>query len=98
VKERLVANVQPQGTAIVGVDDGWSRAIADHIEQAGKRVVRVSVKRPLADGVTVEREAIVRASGGARSEIASVGGIGSLRGCTMRRTPAARRPAHWRSA
>jgi UDP-N-acetylmuramoylalanine--D-glutamate ligase len=80
VKERLVANVQPQGTAIVGVDDGWSRAIADRIEQAGRRVIRVSVKRPLADGVTVERETIVGASGGARSEIASVGGIGSLRG------------------
>ncbi len=25
VKERLVAGVRPQGTAIVGVDDGWSR-------------------------------------------------------------------------
>jgi UDP-N-acetylmuramoylalanine--D-glutamate ligase len=80
VKERLVANVQPQGTAIVGVDDNWCRAIADRIEQAGKRVIRVSVKRPLADGVTVEREMIVRASGGARSEIASISGIGSLRG------------------
>jgi UDP-N-acetylmuramoylalanine--D-glutamate ligase len=80
VKERLVANVQPHGTAIVGVDDNWCRAIADRIEQAGKRVIRVSVKRPLADGVTVEREVIVRASGGARSEIASLSGIGSLRG------------------
>jgi UDP-N-acetylmuramoylalanine--D-glutamate ligase len=80
VKERLVANAQPQGTAIVGVDDNWCRAIADRIEQAGKRVIRVSVKRPLADGVTVEREVIVRASGGARSEIAGLSGIGSLRG------------------
>src|SRR5438105_3487273 len=50
VKARLIAAVQPQGTAIVGVDDGWSRAAADRIEQAGKRVVRVSVKQPLADG------------------------------------------------
>src|SRR5215469_5606129 len=51
VKERLVAGVPPSGTAIVGVDDGWSRAAADRIEQAGKRVVRVSVRNPLPDGI-----------------------------------------------
>ena len=68
------------GTAIVGVDDGWSRNIADRIDQAGKRVVRISVKNPLPDGIYVERETIVRAAGGARSEIARIGGIGSLRG------------------
>jgi UDP-N-acetylmuramoylalanine--D-glutamate ligase len=38
------------------------------------------VRNPLADGVYVERETIWRASGGARSEIARIGGIGSLRG------------------
>jgi UDP-N-acetylmuramoylalanine--D-glutamate ligase len=80
VKERLVAGVQPQGASIVGVDDGWSRATADRLEQAGKRVVRVSVKNPLPDGVYVEHEMIIKASGGARSEIARIGGIGSLRG------------------
>src|SRR6185437_9374987 len=56
VKERLIARVQPQGTAIVGVDDIWSRAAADRIEQAGKRVVRVSVKRPLAAGISVDHD------------------------------------------
>jgi UDP-N-acetylmuramoylalanine--D-glutamate ligase len=80
VKERLVAGVQPQGASIVGVDDGWSRAAADRLDQAGKRVVRVSVKNPLPDGVYVEHEMIIRATGGARSEIARIGGIGSLRG------------------
>ena len=81
VKERLVAGVQkPDGTAIVGVDDGFSRNTADRIEQAGQRVVRVSVKNPLPDGVYVERDIIWRASGGARLEIARIGGIGSLRG------------------
>src|ERR1700733_12597408 len=63
VKERLVAGVQPQGAAIVGVDDGWCRNIADRIEQSGQRVIRVSVKNPLADGIYVERETILRASG-----------------------------------
>jgi len=38
------------------------------------------VKNPLADGIYVERETILRASGGARSEVAKIGGIGSLRG------------------
>jgi UDP-N-acetylmuramoylalanine--D-glutamate ligase len=80
VKERLVAGVQAGGAAIVGVDDGWSRAIADRLDQAGKPVVRVSVKQPLADGIYFEHETVVRASGGARSEIARIGGIGSLRG------------------
>src|SRR5262252_1998733 len=80
VKERLVAGVQPQGTAIIGVDDGWCRSTADRLDRAGKRVVRVSVKNPLADGIYVEHETILRASGGARSEIARLGGIGSLRG------------------
>ena len=80
VKERLVAGVQAQGTAIVGVDDIWSRASADRIEQAGKRVVRISVKNPLPDGIYVDHEAIWRAAGGARNEVAKIGGIGSLRG------------------
>jgi len=80
VKERLVAGVQEKGTAIVGVDDIWCRNIADRLDRAGKRVVRISVRNPLADGIYVERETIVRASGGARSEIARIGGIGSLRG------------------
>jgi UDP-N-acetylmuramoylalanine--D-glutamate ligase len=80
VKERLVAGVQPQGSAIVGVDDGFGRNIADRLDRSGKHVVRISVRNPLADGIYVEREVIVRASGGARSEIARLGGIGSLRG------------------
>src|SRR6201998_1382762 len=80
VKERLVAGVGPQGTAIVGVDDIWCRAAADRIEQAGKRVVRISVKNPVPDGIYVDHETIWRASGGARSEVARIGGIGSLRG------------------
>src|SRR6202451_1608928 len=61
VKERLVAGVQPEGTAIVGVDDGWSRNTADRIEQAGRRVVRISVKNPLPDGAYVERGPMRRA-------------------------------------
>ncbi len=80
VKERLVVAVQRGGTAIVGVDDNWSAAIADHVEQAGKHIVRVSVKRPLADGVYLDQDSIVRASGGSRTELVKIDNIGSLRG------------------
>jgi len=80
VKERLVAGVQPEGTAIIGVDDIWCRAAADRIEQAGKRVVRISVKNPVPDGIYVDHEVIWRTASGARSEVAKIGGIGSLRG------------------
>jgi UDP-N-acetylmuramoylalanine--D-glutamate ligase len=78
VKERLVA--QAQDTAIVGVDDEWCEAAADRIEGAGKPVVRVSVRHPLADGVYGEGEQIMRATGGNARPIALLGGIGSLRG------------------
>ena len=80
VKERLVAGVLADGTAIIGVDDNWCAAAADRIEHAGKRVVRVSVRRPLPDGLYVQGETIVRAAGASGRPIAHVGGIGSLRG------------------
>jgi UDP-N-acetylmuramoylalanine--D-glutamate ligase len=80
VKERLVAGVLPQGCAIIGVDDGFGRDMADRLERAGQPVLRVSVKGPLADGIIVEHETIVKVAGGARQEIARIGGIGSLRG------------------
>lgn len=80
VKERLVANVQRGGTAIIGVDDAWCAAAADRTEQHGKHVVRISVTRPLKQGVFLEGDAIVSVSGDARVEIARINNIGSLRG------------------
>ncbi len=80
VKERLVAGVPRNGTAIVGVDDEWCRAAADRLARSGKRVVRVSVKHAVPDGVYVEGQRIVRATGGNAAPIAEIGGIGSLRG------------------
>src|SRR6185437_8086733 len=65
---------------VVGVDDNWCAAAADRIEQRGKTVVRISVRRPLPGGVYVEGEDIMLASGGTARSIARLGGIGSLRG------------------
>jgi UDP-N-acetylmuramoylalanine--D-glutamate ligase len=80
IKERLVAGVQPGGTPIVGVDDQWGQAAADRIERAGRPVVRVSVRRPLPDGLYLEAEQVMRAAGGTARPVAHIGGIGSLRG------------------
>jgi UDP-N-acetylmuramoylalanine--D-glutamate ligase len=80
IKERLVVGVQRGGTAIVGVDDNFSAAAADRIERAGKRVVRVSVRRPLPDGLYLEGDRIMRAEGATSRAVVHIGGIGSLRG------------------
>jgi UDP-N-acetylmuramoylalanine--D-glutamate ligase len=80
VKERLVAGVPKLGTAIIGVDDEWCRTIAERLERSGKRVVRISVRQALRDGVYVKEQRIMRAAGGSATQIAEIGGIGSLRG------------------
>lgn len=80
VKERLIAGVRPGGAAIVGVDDNRCQAIADRAARSGRRVVRVSVRQPLAYGVYVDGGRILEATGGTAREIAQLGDIGSLRG------------------
>jgi UDP-N-acetylmuramoylalanine--D-glutamate ligase len=80
IKARLVAGVPASGTAVVGVDDNWCQAVADRLEKAGKRVVRVSVRRPLPDGLYVEAQQVMLAGGGTARAVAQIGGIGSLRG------------------
>jgi len=80
IKERLVARVQRDGSVIIGVDDDWCRASADRIERSGKRVLRVSVLQPLAEGLYVGGDQIVQASKAVTRTIANLRGIGSLRG------------------
>jgi UDP-N-acetylmuramoylalanine--D-glutamate ligase len=81
VKARLVIGVAERGTAIVGVDDEWCRAIADRLAHSGKHVVRISVRGALADGIYAEGSHIVRAIAGKKAtQIADLTGIGSLRG------------------
>src|SRR5262249_61142987 len=80
MKERLVAGVQGDGIAIIGVDDDWCAAAADRIERAGKKLARVSVHRPLRPGLYVEGETIMQAADGAARAIAPIGGLGAWRG------------------
>lgn len=80
VKERLIAGVEGGGTAVVGVDDDFSAAMADRAEQAGTHVVRISVVRPLPDGIWRDAETLVVSEGGAERFRLPLAGIGSLRG------------------
>ncbi len=41
---------------MIGVDDRYTRAAAERIERAGKKVVRVSVEAPLRDGYYARRQ------------------------------------------
>jgi len=80
IKERLPANVETGGTAVIDIDDGFTLAAADQIQRAGKNVVRVSVVTSLADGYYAEGSRILRAKGGNAVVVADLAGIGSLRG------------------
>ena len=80
VKERLVAGVQANGVAIVGIDDDLSSAVADRLAQAGKSIMRVSVTWPVADGLSMNGTSIMRNAGGTATVIADIANIGSLRG------------------
>jgi UDP-N-acetylmuramoylalanine--D-glutamate ligase len=77
IKERLVAGAE---IAVVAVDDDWTQAIADRLARTGHRVIRVSARRPLAEGVYAAGGTIFAAADGASVRIASLAGIGSLRG------------------
>jgi UDP-N-acetylmuramoylalanine--D-glutamate ligase len=77
VKERLVAKSE---TAVIGVDDDYCRAIADRLERAGKRIVRISVERTLADGIYLKGDKLVLAEHGKEKTVTSLAGVGSLRG------------------
>jgi UDP-N-acetylmuramoylalanine--D-glutamate ligase len=80
IKERLPARLEAGGTAVIGVDDSYTRTAADGIERAGNKVVRISVVRRLDDGYFAEGTHIMRAVGGKAHVVAELAGIGSLRG------------------
>lgn len=77
IKERLVAG---SDTAMIGVDDSFCVQIAERLERAGAKVVRISKRLPLSDGYFAEGSDLIEAVDGRRTRIASLDGIGSLRG------------------
>lgn len=77
IKERLVAGSQ---IAIIGVDDSYCAAIADRLERAGKVVARISKRIPISEGYFADGPELFHAHGGTKTAIATLEGIGSLRG------------------
>lgn len=77
IKERLVAG---SDTAIIGVDDSHCALIADRVERAGRKVVRISRRQPVAEGLYAEGARIIEAHQGATALLADLDGIATLRG------------------
>jgi UDP-N-acetylmuramoylalanine--D-glutamate ligase len=80
LKALLPASVEPDGTAVIGVDDRYTRNAADRIERAGRTVVRVSVLATLRDGYYAEGNRIMHSVAGKAHPVAQLAGIASLRG------------------
>jgi UDP-N-acetylmuramoylalanine--D-glutamate ligase len=80
IKTLLPAGVEPGGTAVIGVDDRYTREAAERIERAGKTVLRVSVTSSLRNGTYAEGSRILHAQNGKAHPVAQLAGIGSLRG------------------
>jgi UDP-N-acetylmuramoylalanine--D-glutamate ligase len=77
IKKRLVAAAD---VAVIAVEDRWCQAVADRLALAGRAVVRVSTRRQLVDGVYADNGGLFVAEDGAARRIATLDGIGSLRG------------------
>ncbi len=77
IKARLVRGSR---TAIVGVDDDHSRAIADWLTVDNHRILRISQNEPVSDGVFLDGRMLIRRQPGCADRLFSLEGIGSLRG------------------
>lgn len=77
IKERLVAG---SGTAVLGVDDEACRTIADRLERAGGRVLRITTGAAPENGFYAEGATLLRVHAGTGEPVASLEGIGALRG------------------
>jgi UDP-N-acetylmuramoylalanine--D-glutamate ligase len=79
VKARLVLGAD---RAVVGVDDKYCRVIADKLiaTKGADKVLRISARADAECDVGADGARIVLRKGGAATEIADLGGVGSLRG------------------
>jgi UDP-N-acetylmuramoylalanine--D-glutamate ligase len=79
IKALIFANLPSDGTAVVGVDDAPSRAIADSLH-GPFRVVRVSVGKRVDNGVWAKDAVLMEMESGKQRNRVSLAGIGSLHG------------------
>jgi UDP-N-acetylmuramoylalanine--D-glutamate ligase len=79
LKSTVFANLDADGTAVIGVDDAPSRAIADGLK-GQFAVKRIAVGRPVETGVFAENGVLHEMENGAELARIDLAGIGSLRG------------------
>jgi UDP-N-acetylmuramoylalanine--D-glutamate ligase len=79
IKAEIFANLGPDATAVIGVDDEPSRAIADSL-RGPFAVKRIAVGRPVGTGVWANDGILVEMEGGKEMARIDLSGIGSLRG------------------
>ncbi len=79
IKARIFAQLPADGTAVVGIDDAPTRAIADSLE-GPFAVKRIAVGRPVETGVFAEDGVLHEMEAGEELARIDLAGIGSLRG------------------
>jgi UDP-N-acetylmuramoylalanine--D-glutamate ligase len=79
IKARVFDGLPANGTAVIGVDDSYSRAIADTLG-GSFAVKRIAVGRPVETGVWADDGLLIEMENGVEQGRASLVGIGSLRG------------------
>lgn len=77
-KRRIFRNQRDGDTAVIGVDDAPSRAVAADLH--GPRVITVSTSEPRAQGVYVRDGVLIDASDGPAREVADLGRLPTLPG------------------
>jgi UDP-N-acetylmuramoylalanine--D-glutamate ligase len=79
IKGRIFARLGPDATAVIGVDDEPSRAIADGL-RGPFAVKRIAVGCPVETGVRAKDAVLIEMEGGEEVARVDLAGIGSLRG------------------
>lgn len=79
IKSMVFAHLGAGGTAVIGIDDAPSRAIADSLK-GPFAVKRIAVGRPVETGVFAEHGVLHEMEDGAELARIDLAGIGSLRG------------------
>jgi UDP-N-acetylmuramoylalanine--D-glutamate ligase len=79
IKAQVFTNLGPDATAVIGVDDEPSRAIADSL-RGSFAVKRIAVGHPVTTGVWADDGVLVEMEGGKEMARIDLAGIGSLRG------------------
>ncbi len=79
VKGRIFSKLDPEGCAVVGIDDEASRSIADSLS-GPYRIARISTRGPVKNGVFAHDGMLIEMSDGAERSQISCAEIASLRG------------------